>query len=174
MNMRRLIGSYDLELIAPPCIPGAATWSAKAHLQDDITEVLPYLNAGLHGAEYDHNAKVLIWESEGKKYAFRPYEISAAPVEVREEGRTLINGIIETVNNIWERRKDIKPDFKQRKLPAVMDIYRLLPKSNCKECGYPACMGYAADLRTGKTTLSQCPNISEENRANLLHLVSDQ
>ena len=173
MKIRKLIRSYDLELIDPPCIPGAATWSAKAHLQDDITEVLPYLNAELKEADYNHNSKVLIWMAKGKKYAFRPYEISAAPVEVREEGHKLINDMVDIVNKIWERRQEIRPNFKQRKLPTVMDIYKLLPKSNCKECGYPTCMGYAVDLRTGKTKRLQCPYLSEENRDNLLHLVDE-
>ena len=173
MKTGKLIGSYDLELIDPPCVPGAATWSAKAHLQDDITEVLSYLNAELKGADYNHNAKVLIWQDKGKKYAFRPYEISAAPVEIREEAHKVINDVVTIVNNIWERRQEISPEVKQRKLPTVMDIYKLLPKSNCKECGYSTCMGYAADLRTGKTKLSQCPNVSEENRDSLLHLVDE-
>jgi ArsR family metal-binding transcriptional regulator len=173
MKIHLLISSYDLELVEPPCSPGAATWSAKAHLQDDITEVLPYLNAELKGASYNHDSTVLIWEAKGKKYAFRPHEIAAAPVEVAEEGRKVISDLVDIVNEIWERRQEIRPDFEQRKLPTLMDIYRLLPKSNCKECGYPTCMGYAADLRTGKTRLSQCPNLSGENKDILLHLVDE-
>ncbi len=170
MKIRQLISSYDLELIEPPCVPGAATWSAKAHLQDDITDVLPYLNAELKGADYNHNSEVLIWEAKGRKYAFRPHEIATAPVEDREEGHKLINDLVDVVNKIWERRHEIRPNFEQRKLPTLMDIYKLLPKLNCKECGYSTCMAYAADLRTGKTKLSQCPNLSEENKDNLLHL----
>jgi CO dehydrogenase/acetyl-CoA synthase gamma subunit (corrinoid Fe-S protein) len=81
--------------------------------------------------------------------------------------------LVDIVNRIWERRQEIRPDFEQRKLPTLMDIYKLLPKSNCKECGYPTCMGYAADLRTGKTAPSQCPNLSGENKDNLLHLVDE-
>ncbi len=173
MKIPQLISSYDLELIAPPCIPGAAAWSAKAHLQDDISEVLPYLNAELKGADYNHNSKVLIWEAKGRKCAFRPYEIDAAPVEVREEGHQVINDLVDIVNEVWERRKEIKPDFKQRNLPTLMDIYKLLPKSNCKECGYSTCMGYAADLRTGKAEPSQCTSLSEENKDHLLHLVDE-
>jgi ArsR family metal-binding transcriptional regulator len=168
--MGRLISSYDLELIAPPCVPGAATWSAKARLQDDITEVLPYLNAELKGADYNHGAKVLIWKAKGKKCAFRPYEIAAAPVAAREEGHRIINELVAIVNEVWERRQEIKPDFKQSRLPALMDIYRLLPKSNCKECGYSTCMGYAAEVRKGKAQPSQCPGLSGENKDSLLRL----
>jgi len=166
----QLIRSYNLELIEPPCLPGADKWSAKAHLQDNISEVLPYLNAELKGANYIHNSNVLIWEAKGRKYAFRPHEIAAAPVEDREEGHKLINDLVDVVNKIWKQRHEIRPNFEQRKLPTVMDIYKHLPKTNCKECGYLTCMAYAADLRKGKTKPLQCPNLPEENKNNLSHL----
>jgi ArsR family metal-binding transcriptional regulator len=148
-------------------------WSAKAHLQDDITEVLPYLNAELEGADYDHDSKVLIWATKGRKHAFRPHEIAVAPVEFREEGDRLISNLVATVNDIWDRRQEIRPDLKRRKRPTLMDVYRLLPKSNCKKCGYPTCMGYAADLRAAKTEPSKCPDLSPENEGKIRQLVDD-
>lgn len=173
MATGQLVSSYDLRLITPPCSPGAPTWSAKAFLQDDIIEVLPYLNAELQGADYDHDSKVLIWKTKGKKCAFRPREIAVAPVEDREEGDRLINDLVVTVNDIWERRREIKPSVERRRIPPVMGVYRLLPKSNCKKCGYPTCMAYAADLRTGRTELSQCPDLSQENKDSLRRLFDD-
>lgn len=168
MGIDQLIGSYNLELIEPPCIPGADKWSVKAHLKDDISEVLPYLNAKLKGADYDHDAKVLIWEDEIRKYAFRPHEIATAPVEEREEAHKLINKLVHIVNKTWKQRNEIIPNFEQRKLPNVMEIYMLLPKTNCKDCGYLTCMSYAADLRKGETKLSQCPHLSKEIKDKLI------
>jgi len=43
-----------------------------------------------------------------------------------------------------------------------MDIYRLLPRTNCRECGYASCMAYTAQLREGEADLSQCPYLSDE------------
>jgi len=166
----QLVHGYSFELIGLPCMPGANKWSAKAHLQDDITEVLPYLNAELKGADYDHNLKVLIWEDKGRIYAFRPHEIATASVESRDEGRRLIDDLVTVVNKIWNRRHKIEPNLKWKELPSIMDIYKLLPKTNCKECSYLTCMAYAADLREGGTELPQCPHLSAENRDNLLCL----
>jgi len=167
----KLILSYHIELLEPPCIPGADKWSAKAHLHDNISEVLPYLNAELEGADYDQKAHVLIWEAGGKKYAFRPLEIAAAPVQDREEGHKLIRYLVDIVNNIWEKRHDISPRFEQRKVPNVMEIYSLLPKTNCKECGYITCMAYAGDLRKAKTTLSKCPYLKKKEKEKLSKLL---
>jgi ArsR family metal-binding transcriptional regulator len=144
------------------CIPGSDKWNAKAHLSEDISKVLPYLNAELRDADYDHHAKVVIWKTKGKSYAFRAYELGAAPVEDREEGYRLIEGLVDQVNSVWERRHDIEPNFDRRKRPNVLALYKLLPGTNCRQCGYPSCMAYAADLREGRTELSQCPELTQQ------------
>jgi len=41
-------------------------------------------------------------------------------------------------------------------------IFKLLPKTNCKECGFPTCMAFAMALASGKTSLDQCPYVSDE------------
>lgn len=41
-------------------------------------------------------------------------------------------------------------------------IFKLLPKTNCGECGVPTCMAFAMNLAAGKATLSDCPYVSDE------------
>jgi 4Fe-4S ferredoxin len=43
----------------------------------------------------------------------------------------------------------------------MLDIYKLLPKTNCKKCGYATCMAYAAALREGRTTVECCSPLLE-------------
>lgn len=45
-----------------------------------------------------------------------------------------------------------------------LDIYKLLPRTNCKECGFPTCLAFAMQLAAKKIDLSKCPYISEEAR----------
>ncbi len=51
-----------------------------------------------------------------------------------------------------------------------IQIYKMLPGTNCKECGEPTCLAFAMKLAAGKTELSKCPYISEEARAKLAEL----
>ncbi|MCK4727931.1 MAG: acetyl-CoA decarbonylase/synthase complex subunit gamma, partial [Desulfobacterales bacterium] len=46
-------------------------------------------------------------------------------------------------------------------------IYKLLPKTNCGECGVPTCLAFAMNLAAGKAELSACPYVSEEAKAEL-------
>ena len=48
-----------------------------------------------------------------------------------------------------------------------IEIFKLLPKTNCKECGDPTCLAFAMKLAAGKAELSLCPYISEEAKAKL-------
>jgi len=48
-----------------------------------------------------------------------------------------------------------------------IDIFKLLPKTNCKECGEPTCLAFAMKLAAGKAELSACPHVSEEAKVKL-------
>ena len=46
-------------------------------------------------------------------------------------------------------------------------IFKLLPKTNCGECGVPTCLAFAMNLAAGKAELAACPYVSEETKAKL-------
>ncbi len=48
-----------------------------------------------------------------------------------------------------------------------IQIFKLLPKTNCKECGVPTCLAFAMNLASGKAELDNCPYVSDEARENL-------
>ncbi|MDI6718849.1 MAG: acetyl-CoA decarbonylase/synthase complex subunit gamma [Methanomicrobiales archaeon] len=49
----------------------------------------------------------------------------------------------------------------------ALDIYKMLPKKNCKECGYPTCMAFAMKIASGKVGIEDCPYIDEETKRSL-------
>jgi acetyl-CoA decarbonylase/synthase complex subunit gamma len=48
-----------------------------------------------------------------------------------------------------------------------LQIYKLLPRTNCKECGFPTCLAFAMKLAAKQAELSACPYVSEEAKAQL-------
>jgi acetyl-CoA decarbonylase/synthase complex subunit gamma len=48
-----------------------------------------------------------------------------------------------------------------------IQIFKLLPKTNCKECGVPTCLAFAMNLASGKAELDSCPYVSAEAREQL-------
>lgn len=45
-----------------------------------------------------------------------------------------------------------------------LDIYKLLPRTNCKECGYATCLAFAMALAQKKASLDKCPHVSQAAR----------
>ena len=43
-----------------------------------------------------------------------------------------------------------------------LEIYKLLPKTNCKKCGFPTCLAFAMQLAAKKVPLDKCPDVTEE------------
>ena len=48
-----------------------------------------------------------------------------------------------------------------------IQIYKLLPQTNCKECGFPTCLAFAMKLAAKQVELAACPYVSEESKAQL-------
>ena len=48
-----------------------------------------------------------------------------------------------------------------------LEIFKLLPKTNCKKCGVPTCLAFAMQLAQKRAKLESCPHISEEAKSKL-------
>ena len=48
-----------------------------------------------------------------------------------------------------------------------MQIFKLLPRTNCKECGSPSCLAFAMKVAAGKADYKNCPHITEESLKSL-------
>jgi acetyl-CoA decarbonylase/synthase complex subunit gamma len=48
-----------------------------------------------------------------------------------------------------------------------VQIFKLLPKTNCKKCGHPTCLAFAMKLAQRQATLEDCPDVSDEAKAAL-------
>jgi acetyl-CoA decarbonylase/synthase complex subunit gamma len=48
-----------------------------------------------------------------------------------------------------------------------VEVFKLLPKTNCKKCGYPTCLAFAMKLAQRQASLESCPDVSEEAKQKL-------
>ena len=48
-----------------------------------------------------------------------------------------------------------------------LEIYKLLPKTNCKDCGFPTCLAFAMKLAAKQVELDACPHVSAEAKESL-------
>jgi ArsR family metal-binding transcriptional regulator len=153
---------YELSMEAPGCEPGAEYWNATARFQDDISAVLPYLNAQWADAVYAPAAGQLTARVEGHAVALGPHEITISGVPDRDAAVVLMERTVAAVNRIWMDREHLTPLHTSRKRLVAMGIYQLLPQTNCKLCGESTCFAFASKLTVGVTALQACLPLFEE------------
>ena len=78
-----------------------------------------------------------------------------------EEADKIIEWLKGEINETWEKRSDIRPSFDTPAKPKILEILKLLPKTNCRECGQPTCMVFAAQVAEGGRGPEDCPPLKE-------------
>ena len=160
-----LIEEYDLEVASVPCEPGSEYLGAIVRLNVDIGPFLPYLNRTLSGAVYSDKAPSLAWKKGGRSIAFWPYKIAIGHLEDRTQAEKVARGLVDLVNRTWERRSELSPDYEMHRRPGPLELYKLLPRTNCRACGQPTCYTFALKLAMGQVRLADCPAILEPQHA---------
>ncbi len=162
-----LLEDYTLEIFNSKCQPGAMGVHCFAHLDQDISKALPYVNAVLGGFEYLVDPPALTLRSQGKLMTLHGRKIAVNALKDEQEAKKIIEWLKNEINDAWEGRDRIVPSFHGRPKPKLIEILKLLPKTNCRKCGQPTCMVFAAQAMEGGRGVEHCPELSNENRTKL-------
>ena len=153
---------YDLQLEAPACEPGAEYWNATAEFGDEIADVFPYLNAMQQDVIYSPNAKQMTWRFGDHAVALKASSITISNLPDRDTATIEMEKIVAELNRIWMGREKITPLYTARKRLVAMEVYQLLPQTNCKECGQPTCFAFASQITIGEAKAEDCPPLFGE------------
>jgi len=167
-----LLTSYTKEIFRPECNPSFQSLHCVAHLDQDITDALPYLNATLGGFEYFREPPAVTFRAQGKIITVHPREIAVNALRDEEEADKILQWLQREINDAWEKRDEIKPKYEGLPKPKLLEILKLLPKTNCRECGEATCMVFAARVAEGAKGPEQCPSLNEEKRTRLERYMS--
>ncbi|MGE5603863.1 MAG: (Fe-S)-binding protein, partial [Nitrososphaerales archaeon] len=61
----------------------------------------------------------------------------------------------------WARRAEIEPKPESRRVPRPLDVYELLPRTNCRACGAATCMAFAFGLLESRHQPDECHFLGE-------------
>jgi ArsR family metal-binding transcriptional regulator len=166
-----LIKAYTKSFVRPPN-PSAQHLRCFAALSADMTAVLPYLNTVLQGYEYLTDPPSLTLKLPGKLVTLSARMIAINIVKDEDEADEILAWLQREINDVWARREEIQPSFEIAPRPRVLDILKLLPKTNCRQCGEPTCMVFAVMVGKGEKTPAQCPALDRQDQEKLQEYLS--
>jgi len=159
-----LLKTYKKEVFRAKCNATFQSVHCVAKLDQDISAVLPYLNAELGGYEYLKDPPAVTFRSAGKLITVQGREIAVNALKDKAEAEKILQWLKNEINTAWEKRADIEPRIEGMPKPGVMEIFKRLPRSNCHECGEPTCLVFATMVAQGVKTAQDCPPITPDGK----------
>ncbi len=173
-----LLRNYVLKMVLSDCNPSSKKVNSIADLSEDISEALPYLNTVLKGIQYNSTEKILVVKMGGRLITFRPRQIALTKLEDENEAKIVMEELKQILNETHANREKIIPTYTSRSMPSPLDIFKLLPGKNCKECGEPTCMAFVMKIVNNDADWTECPLLSrkefEANRFRLMEVLPNE
>ncbi len=152
------------EVFNVECNPSSAIVNVRVFLDEDLSDMLPYLNATQEKAKYYPNVSYLNFLWKGCPVNVRESTITAFGFESDTQARSEAELIAGKIERVIANRADIEPDETPYSPPAVLDILRHLPRiSGCSDCGQGSCMAFAAAVSRGDCRIEDCAPLKEDN-----------
>ena len=142
-----------------PCLAMPERIRFIAEMDKDISEVMPYLNAVFEDAIYNHNGPYITLKKGDRLISVVGKQVSGSKIIDLKDAEELIKWFKAIVNQCYENRDSIKPNIERRKKLTPLDIFKLLPRTNCKKCGEPTCMAFAVKLVEEQKSILACAEI---------------
>lgn len=162
-----LLKSYYKEMFRPKCNPSFESVHCVAHLDQDISEVLPYLNTVLGGTSYVASPPALTLRVHGKLITLHSREIFVNALKDEQEADAICQWLKHEINETWNNRGEIQPKYQEESKPQMLEILKLLPKTNCGECRELTCMVFALRVAEGVKGPEDCPGLDKEKSSRL-------
>jgi ArsR family metal-binding transcriptional regulator len=150
-----LLHSYKITRTLP-CIADPMKIRVIAEVSEEIQEVFPYLNAVLKGCIYNHAANTLTIRKDQKLITLHAFHITLAKVEDEKEAEELLKWLKDLINETYESRAGIEPNYSMAAELKALDLFKLLPGTNCKKCGEPSCLAFAVKLAGRDAEITKC------------------
>lgn len=156
-----LLHAYKITRVLP-CLADPEKIRVIAEISDEIHEVFPYLNSTLKGCIYNHPALTLTIRKDQKLITLHALHITLAKIEDENEAEEVLKWLRDLINETYKKRDQIQPNYSKGADLKALDIFKLLPGTNCKKCGELTCLAFAVKLVGRDTEISKCDPLFSE------------
>ena len=128
-----------------------------------LDEVIPFL-ATLPGViAYNPETRTLTFRRPHGFMTLYTDKVYITQVVDSKEGLQLFEALREAVNTVWEKREKLVAVMSSKSAPRHLDVWSLLPQTNCRQCGEASCLAFAVMLIQHKCALEECPPLQSDS-----------
>ncbi len=128
----------------------------------DLGDVLPYLATLPNIITYNPDAQTLTFRRPRGFLTLYSDKVVFTQVDHVEQGLELLAALVDAINATWVQRHELTAITRPRRAPRPLDVWALLPQSNCKLCGELTCMAFAFALLQQQRDVSECAPLAED------------
>jgi len=154
-------------MVLAPCVADVTKIRLIAHIPGDLTEVFPYLNTEMRQASYNRHAPTFTYMDSYRMVSLYPRRITIAKADELVDAWRTLEAIRRQVNEVWARRREIEPSYEMRERPPALEIFKRLPRTNCRACGEATCLAFAVQVWQGRRLPRECRPVFEGEHARL-------
>ena len=96
--------TYRKEIFRPECNPEFESLHCIAYLDQDISGVLPFLNAALGGFDYVKQPPAVIFKSQGRLISVHGDKIAINALKNEAQADQILNWLVGEINSAWQNR----------------------------------------------------------------------
>lgn len=145
----------------------------------DMAELLPYLVTALRqkgkSVLYNKAAGTLTIKEDLHILSIHARKVAVTYLEDLDQAQKFFSWCQQIVNETAVNKETIEPTLESNKPLTPLEIYHLLPQTNCRRCGQGACLAFAAKVAAQEVSIEKCGVLKEdglqEKRQQLLALL---
>jgi len=145
-----------------PCLAEPGKLIVVGRPDRPLDEVLPYLATLPNIIAYNPEAHTLTFRRERGFLTLYADRVYITQVRDTEEGLELLSALVDAINATWTYRHELVAVTAPRRAPRPLDVWTLLPQSNCKQCGEATCMAFAFALLQHQREITECPPLIDD------------
>lgn len=144
-----------------PCLAEHGRIIVIGRPQQSLEPVIPYL-ATLPGViAYNPERQAITFRRERGFLSLQSDEVCITQVKDVAEGLDLLQALTDSINAVWETRDQLVPQTAGKHAPRPLELWALLPQTNCGQCGEATCLAFAVSLIQQKRRLAECKPLAE-------------
>ena len=146
-----------------PCLAEPGKLIIVGQPSNPLNDVIPYLATLPDVIAYNPDACTLTFRRPRGFLTLYVDKVYITQVADTEEGLALLEALRDAINVTWEHRGRLVAVTQRRHAPRPLDVYTLLPQTNCKQCGEATCMAFAFALLQHRRVLSECLPLQDDD-----------